>query len=170
MITTTNDTPNGDNYPCDFGGSITFEKIDESYSDYKFEVVGLTNNPFEFWIPKTIAGTTIDYVAVAHWLMEHVETATEGYNSTDDEKTIAFSLNNITSGVAELDVSGYYSCTLLDEQNGTFYLTIFGVGANSYDVEPPVSESGGNSSWPDPGDVFRWLMKKLKEFICPECS
>ena len=169
MITTNNETPSGSEYPCSFGGSITLEKIDSNSTEYQFECVGLTENPFTFWILKSIAGSTIDYEAVVYWLMEQVEAAAGGTNSSTLSMDIIFDLDSVSGGVATLDASGDYSCILNDMQNSKFHLTIEGIGDDSYDIVISVSDAGGNSSYPDPGDVFRWLTKQLKKHLCPEC-
>lgn len=170
MITITNETPSENDYPVSFGGDITLQKVDTSYSDYKFEVTGLRDYAFTFWIPKTDAGgSTVDYEAVMYWLMLQVNTAAGGTNSKAHSNTIVFTLDSVVSGVATLDVSGYYNCVFNGESDGVFNLTIEGIGANAFDVDVDVNDAGGNSSWPDPGDVFRWLMEKLKELVCPNC-
>lgn len=169
MISISNETPSGDNYPASFSGDITLQKVDQNSTEYKFEVSGLRDNAFTFWIPKSEAGgSTVDYELVAYWLMNQVESASGGSNLSSGEISVVFDLNNVSSGVATLDVSGDYICRHLSLEEEVFSLKIQGIGGNYFDIEVPQNEAGGNS-WPDPGDVFRWLMEKLKELVCPNC-
>ena len=169
MIEITNDTNVGDEYPATFSGDITLEKISSTSLEYKFNCVGLTENDFNFSVLKTeVGGSSIDYEKAFEWLMNQVEFSVASSNAFSDSMNIISSFDNLSSGIATLNISGDYLCYHDDTIGAIFELSIYGVSENSFEVEVPKIEAG-NSSVPSAGDVFRWLMKKLKELVCPEC-
>jgi len=48
-------------------------------------------------------------------------------------------------------------------------LKIKGLTEKDFTFNIRVDEAGGNALAPDLGDVFRTLMKLLKQLVCPEC-
>jgi|32_taG_2_1085360.scaffolds.fasta_scaffold03662_9 hypothetical protein len=59
--------------------------------------------------------------------------------------------------------------TFENEKGQFFELEIQGLTKSKFVFEINVEDAGGNIAAPDPGDVFRTLMKWLKEILCPHC-
>lgn len=77
---------------------------------------------------------------------------------------------NETPNGNEYPVSIYGDITIvLDSETETkYFITVKELTDNDFTATVPKSELPTSESL-DPGDVFRWLMKKLKEHICPTC-
>ena len=71
------------------------------------------------------------------------------------------------------EVSGGFEVEVLEtyENDGVnfFRLEIQGLTKKKFTFDIRVDEAGGNLLAPDLGDVFRTLMKWLKQLLCPEC-
>lgn len=85
------------------------------------------------------------------------------------------SVNNSTSNdpFYPATVSGSFKIEVLDtyQVDGVdfFELEIEGLTPNKFKFNISADDAGGSTTAPDPGDVFRTLMKWLKELLCPEC-
>jgi hypothetical protein len=167
MVSVTNETPSGSTYPVTIGGNFKLDQIDESGTTYTFTCKGLHTSDFDFEIDKTDAETSgnIDLEKVAAWLFAKVKNCIASYNVTGGTDNMTF---DNASGTT-VDVSGVVDVVHNGNDGDDFELTIEGLEVKNFDGNVPVSEAGGNSAYPNPGHVFRWLMKKLKENLCPEC-
>lgn len=59
--------------------------------------------------------------------------------------------------------------TMENEDGQFFALEIKGITEKPFEVEINVEDAGGDEEGPSPGDVFRTLMKMLKDYVCPHC-
>jgi hypothetical protein len=73
----------------------------------------------------------------------------------------------------EATVSGTLVFDLASTQTKTYTFEVQGMpgGITDYEFDIPKEEAEDDTtSNIDPGKVFVWLMKKLKEAVCPECK
>jgi hypothetical protein len=58
---------------------------------------------------------------------------------------------------------------VLDSETETkYFITVKELTDTDFTATVPKSELPTSEAL-NPGDIFRWLLKKLKETICPEC-
>jgi len=67
-----------------------------------------------------------------------------------------------------VSIEGDITVTLDSETSTKYFLTIKELTDNDFTVTVPKTELPANTEL-DPGDVFRWLMEKLKKHLCPSC-
>lgn len=174
MIQLTNLTPNGDIYPVQFSDDFTLEIKTTNANDYEIECEGLTDNPFTFTITKENAeqNGSFDAEKTAKWLFDQITLSVAAFDLESSSSALTFSHSGTSGDIYTIDISGdvdieHLSTTTSDPKQ--FEVNVVGLCSDDFSVFVDVDDAGGNESAPDPGDIVRWLLEKLKDLLCPSC-
>lgn len=161
----------GSVHTAELGGQVSIELLSSETNHYVVKATGFSQTYFTFTIPKTQAEVSgvFDHETVCNWLLSKIDNATNGTNRTAAPNDVSFSLDSSEDDIYVFDVSGDIQADENSKVDGVYNLTINQLGDVEFTINVDASEiddANGNLDW---GDLLRWILEKLKKYLCPEC-
>lgn len=173
MIILTNQQQTGNKYPCNVSGGYSFKILSTSSGTYSIRVFGLTDNYFDCEVDSSEVETngSFDYDLFFAWIqlqMQETSQDSSGSSSSLDEITQTFVQINESTDEYEFNLGGSFTVQEVSSDSVNYYFRFHTVDGDSFDFTIEKTEDAVQYGI-DPAKLLRWLLKKMKEALCPEC-
>lgn len=170
MIKITNSTKNKEILSVDGFFLFTYSKLDLHYN---INVIGLTGSPFDVDIESESLETRgeFDHDKVLNVLLlkmrQSVEVAS-GESFFDNDLQSNYIGHTANKYEHKCELSGEAMIALIDEDESWNRLRFHKAGGFYFDFLVNKKDEV-LSEGIDPGKLLRWLLEKMKEYVCPDC-
>lgn len=175
MITATNGTANDPVFPASIGGNFQIKILSENSSDYNIRVWGLTSAYFDCTVDFSDSQDSngdFDAELTFDWLKQQMADSVSiasGTTAYTGQLSASFQQLNEETDRYESNLSGNYEIEEIGEDATHYTLRFKKTGSDYFDFKI-LKTNGAVSDGIDPAKVLLWLLKKMKEALCPECT
>ena len=174
MISITNGTQSESLYPATVAGKYETEVLALASGEYTIRVYGLTPTYFDCVVPDAFVetGGNYDSEKMFAWLLgEMVDLVSTGSGTSGESTSLYADFIQIPEGTEKYECNLHSNFTIeeLNDDSTNYYLRFHSVDSDYFDFTVAKSNEAVQYGI-DPKKLLMWLLKKLKEALCPECS
>jgi len=174
MISIINGTPSGDLYPATVSGTYETEVLSLVSGDYTIRVYGLTRDYFDCVVAASLVQTSSEYDSekMFDWLLDQMANEVlTGSGTSSESVSLSAAFVEIIEGTEKhaCNLGADFKIEELSDDATNYYLRFHRVGGDYFDFTV-LKTNAAVQYGIDPKKLLLWLLKKLKEALCPECS
>jgi len=173
-ISITNGTSSGNLYPATVSGTYETEVLSLVSGDYTIRIYGLTRDYFDCVVDASLVQTSSEYDSekMFDWLLDQMANeAATGSGASSQSVSLLAAFVEIIEGTEKhkCNLGTDFKIEELSDDTNNYYLRFHRVDGDYFDFTIAKTE-GAVQNGIDPKKLLLWLLKKLKEALCPECS